>query len=178
MYSGKTEELIRRARRARIAKLKVQMFKPAIDVRYTLEKVQSHNGLDFEAVPVASAHELEECIDSDTQVVAIDEVQFFDSEIVAVVLRLASKGIQVLLAGLDRDFRGEPFGEMPRLLTYAEDCVKLHAICMVCGEEASYTQRIVNGIPANYNEPIIKIGAQESYEARCRAHHEVPGKPV
>ncbi len=174
MFSGKTDELIRRLVRATIAKQKVQVFKPAIDVRYALEKVTSHAGSDFDALPVKSAAEILDRLNADTTVVAVDETQFFDPEIVQVVQDLASRGIRVLVAGLDMDFRGEPFGPMPALMSMAEDVEKLHAICMVCGEEASRTQRLVNGKPARRDDPVVIVGASELYEARCRQHHEVP----
>jgi thymidine kinase len=175
MFSGKTEELIRRVRRAVIAKQKVQVFKPDVDVRYSIQRVTSHNGQAFEAVPVPSAHAIVEQLDPDTTVVAVDEAQFFDAAIDQVTDQLARKGIRVIIAGLDMDFRGEPFGPMPALLCRADEVQKLHAICMVCGENASRTQRLVNGEPARYNDPIILVGASEAYEARCRDHHTVPG---
>lgn len=174
MFSGKTDELIRRLVRATIARQKVQVFKPAIDVRYALEKVTSHAGSDFDAQPVEAAAEIRERLAADTTVVAVDETQFFDPEIVQVVQDLAARGIRVLVAGLDMDFRGEPFGPMPDLMSMAEDVSKLHAICMVCGEEASRTQRLVNGRPARRDDPVVIVGASELYEARCRLHHEVP----
>jgi thymidine kinase len=174
MFSGKTDELIRRLVRATIAKQKVQVFKPAIDVRYAIEKVASHTGSTFDAIPVGKAAEIRTKVDKDTTVVGIDEAQFFDVEVVAVAKELAAHGIRVLIAGLDTDFRGEPFGSMPVLMSEAEDVTKLHAICMVCGDEASRTQRLVNGHPARYDEQIVIVGASELYEARCRLHHEVP----
>lgn len=174
MFSGKTDELIRRLVRARIAKQKVQVFKPAIDVRYAESKVTSHAGADFEAFPVDQSAEILANVDIDTTVVGIDEAQFLDAGVVEVVQQLADKGIRVLIAGLDMDFRGEPFGVMPILMSRAERVDKLHAICMVCGDEASRTQRLVNGKPARYDEPVVIVGAAELYEARCRAHHEVP----
>lgn len=174
MFSGKTDELIRRLVRATIAKQKVQVFKPAIDVRYAVEKVTSHTGSNFDAIPVANAEEILDKVDEDTTVVGIDEAQFFDPEIIHVAQELASKGIRVLAAGLDMDFKGEPFGPMPVLMSLAEDVSKLHAICMVCGNEASRTQRLVNGKPARYDDPIVIVGASELYEARCREHHKVP----
>ncbi|MBP8974782.1 MAG: thymidine kinase [Anaerolineae bacterium] len=176
MFSGKTEELIRRVRRATIAKQTVQVFKPAIDSRYTLQRVTSHNGQDFEAIPVSEARAIFDLLQPGTTVVAIDEAQFFDAAIISVVDQLAARGIRVILAGLDTDFRGEPFGAMPDLLCRADDVIKLHAICMVCGEEATRTQRLVNGQPANYHDPVIMVGAAEAYEARCREHHIVPGR--
>lgn len=174
MFSGKTDELIRRLVRARIAKQKVQVFKPAIDIRYAVEKVTSHAGTNFDALPVNNAAEIEQKIDKDTTVVGVDEAQFMDADVIKVVQALAERGIRVLVAGLDTDFRGEPFGPMPILMSKAERVDKLHAICMVCGDEASRTQRLVNGKPARYDDPVVIVGASEMYEARCRLHHEVP----
>ncbi len=174
MFCGKTEELIRRLRRARIAKQKVQVFKPAIDNRYNHNKVTSHSGIDVDANPVADSQDILSSLDPDTTVIGVDEVQFFDEEIVDVVEQLAEKGMRVIVTGLDTDFRGEPFGFMPQLMARAEYVDKLHAICMVCGGTASRTQRLVDGKPAHYNDPIFVVGAQELYEARCREHHEVP----
>jgi thymidine kinase len=174
MFSGKTDELIRRLIRATIAKQKVQVFKPAIDIRYAVEKVTSHMGTNFEAIPVEKAAEIRNKLEKDTTVVGIDEAQFMDAEIVNIAQELAERGIRVLIAGLDMDFRGEPFGPMPLLMSKAERVDKLHAICMVCGDEASRTQRLVNGKPARYDDPVVIVGASELYEARCRIHHEVP----
>ncbi len=175
MFSGKTEELIRRVRRASIARQKIQVFKPDIDDRFATERVTSHNGLDFEAIPVKDSAALLSRVERDTTVVAIDEAQFFDPGIVRVTNHLADNGVRVIIAGLDMNFRGEPFGPMPALLCRADEVQKLHAICMVCGEDASRTQRLVNGQPARYDDPIILVGASEAYEARCREHHSVPG---
>lgn len=174
MFSGKTDELIRRLVRATIAKQKVQVFKPAIDIRYAAEKVTSHAGADYSAIPVEKAADIRAHIDDDTTVVAVDEAQFFDPEIVEVARELAESGIRVIVAGLDMDFRGEPFGPMPTLMSKAEKVDKLHAICMTCGDEASRTQRLVNGQPARYDDPVVIVGASEMYEARCRKHHKVP----
>ena len=174
MFSGKTDELIRRLIRAEIAKQKVQVFKPAIDIRYAVEKVTSHMGTNFEAIPVANATEIRSKLEADTTVVGIDEAQFMDVEVINVAQELAERGVRVLVAGLDMDFRGEPFGPMPMLMSKAERVDKLHAICMVCGDEASRTQRLVNGKPARYDDPVVIVGASELYEARCRIHHEVP----
>lgn len=176
MFSGKTEELIRRVRRAKIARQQVQVFKPAIDTRYTTEAVTSHNGLGVEAVPVQSAAEIEQQIRPETSVVAIDEVQFFGWEITELCEKLADQGRRVIAAGLDMDFRGEPFGPMPVLMAQAERVEKLQAICVVCGNPASRTQRLINGEPAAYDEPVILVGGSESYEARCRRCHQVPRK--
>lgn len=174
MFCGKTEELIRRLRRARIAKQQVLVFKPIIDNRYNHAKVTSHSGIDLDAQPVQSSEEIMPLLKPGTTVVGIDEVQFFDDGIVNTVEQMAEQGLRVIVTGLDTDFRGEPFGCMPELIARAEIVDKLHAICMVCGESASRTQRLVDGKPAHYNEPIVVVGAQEMYEARCRAHHEVP----
>ncbi len=177
MFSGKSEELIRRVRRAKIARQKVQVFKSSLDTRYDEAKVVSHSGAKVEAISVDHPEEIIAKIDNDTQVVAIDEAQFFSEKIVDVIEFLADRGIRVIVAGLDLDFRGEPFGPMPALLARAEKVDKLTAICMVCGEEATRTQRIIDGKPASYYDPIVMIGAQEKYEARCRRHHIVPDKP-
>jgi thymidine kinase len=174
MFSGKTDELIRRLRRATIARQKVQVFKPAIDNRYDSEKVTSHAGSDFEAIPIQKAEEILDKLQEDVTVVAIDEAQFFDESILRITNDLADAGIRVIVAGLDMDFRGEPFGPMPFLMAQAERVDKLQAICMVCGEPASRTQRLVNGHPARYDDPVVIVGAAEIYEARCRKHHEVP----
>lgn len=177
MFSGKTEELIRRLRRAVIARQKVQVFKPAIDYRYHAERVTSHNGMDFEARPVSAAADITLALEPGTTVVAIDEVQFFDEAIVDVCDELAEAGKRVICAGLDMDFRGVPFGPMPQLMARAEDVSKLHAICVVCGDEASRTQRLIDGKPAAIDDPVVLVGASEVYEARCRKCHEIgPGK--
>jgi len=174
MFCGKTDELIRRLRRARIARQKVQVFKPLIDNRYAVEKVTSHAGSEFDAQPIVSAAEIPARLEKDVTVIAIDEAQFFDEEIIPIVQQLADQGLRVIVAGLDTDFRGEPFGPMPVLMAKAERVDKLHAICMKCGEAASRTQRLVNGKPAHYHDPVVIVGASELYEARCRQHHEVP----
>lgn len=174
MFSGKTDELIRRLVRATIAKQKVQVFKPSIDIRYAVEKIASHAGSQFDAVPVSNASEITDKVESDTTVVGIDEAQFFDPQVTEIAQGLADRGIRVIVAGLDMDFRGEPFGPMPQILAEAERVDKLHAICMVCGDEASRTQRLVNGSPAKYDDPVVIVGASELYEARCRKHHDVP----
>ena len=173
MFSGKTEELIRRLRRAVIAKQKVQVFKPLIDTRFHEGQVTSHNGMGFEAMPVDSAVDILEDLAPDTTVVAIDEVQFFDPAVIGICDLLAEQGKRVICAGLDTDFRGVPFGPMPDLLARAELVDKLHAICVVCGEEASRTQRLIDGQPARFDDPVVLVGAAEVYEARCRQCHEV-----
>ncbi len=174
MFCGKTEELIRRLRRAVIARQKSTGFKPVIDTRYSYSRVKSHSGSDIDAIPVNNSAELLEQLSSDVTVVGIDEAQFFDDAIVDVADKLADRGIRVIVTGLDTDFRGEPFGCMPTMIVKAEKVDKLNAICMICGEDASRTQRLVNGKPAHYNDPIVIVGASEMYEARCRRCHEVP----
>ena len=167
MFCGKTDEMIRRLRRAAIAKQKIQVFKPTIDNRYDDVKVVSHAGNHFDAIPVQNSAGVRENLEDDTTVVAIDEAQFFDIGIIELVNDLAEKGLRVIVGGLDLDFRGEPFGPMPALMCQAEHVDKLHAICMVCGKDASRTQRLVNGSPARYDDPVVIVGADEMYEARC-----------
>jgi thymidine kinase len=174
MFSGKTDELIRRLRRARIARQEIQVFKPSLDTRFAEGKVTSHAGTEFDATPVERAARIRDLLQGSTTVVGIDEAQFFDMEVIGVAKALAERGLRVLVAGLDLDFRGEPFGPMPHLLAEAEHVDKLHAICMVCGGDASRTQRLIDGKPARYDEPVVVVGASELYEARCRQHHEVP----
>lgn len=173
MFAGKTEELERRLRRAAHAKQQFQVFKPKTDNRHGLEHVTSHDGKSVKCVAVESPKEIPGLLKKKTTVVGIDEAQFFDADLVGVVEALASKGIRVIIAGLNSDFRREPFGTIPLLMASAEDTTVLHAICVKCGEEASFTQRIVNGVPAHRDDPIVLIGAQESYEARCRGCHVI-----
>ena len=173
MFSGKSEELIRRVRRALIARQSVLVFKPKLDNRYHESHVVSHDGKQVAAIPVESAAEMEAHLDPLPQVVAVDEVQFLDRGLLSLVERLAAQGVRVILAGLDLDFRGEPFGLMPELLARAEFVEKLSAICPRCGAPATRTQRLVNGKPARYSDPVILVGAEEHYEPRCRACHEV-----
>jgi thymidine kinase len=178
MFSGKTEELLRRIRRAEIARRRVQVFKPLIDDRYGLKRVASHSGIAREdAVTIRNAVEILQQVNPATEVIAIDEIQFFDWTVADVCSTLANQGRRVIGAGLDQDFRGEPFGPMPLLLALAERVDKLHAICVICGAEASRTQRLIDNRPARYDDPVILVGGSESYEARCRACHEVPGRP-
>lgn len=174
MFSGKTEELIRRVKRAQIARKRVQVFKPAIDTRYSTEHVSSHDGVRAQAIVVITAAELADQLDDAVEVVAIDEIQFLDHPVIDLCETLASRGKRVIVAGLDQDFRGESFGPMPELMARAEHVDKLQAICVVCGSPASRTQRLINGRPASYHDPIILVGATEAYEARCRACHDVP----
>lgn len=178
MYSGKSEELIRRITRAKIAKQKVQVFKPEIDNRYSKNNVVSHNGDKIGAVSVESSSKLLERVQDDTEVIGVDEVQFFDEGIVEVLTKLADNNRRVICAGLDMDFRGEPFGPISRIMSIAEFADKIQAICIVCGNPATRTQRLINGKPANYSDPIVLIGATESYEARCRKCHIVPRNEV
>ena len=174
MFSGKTEELIRRVKRAQIARQKVQVFQHCLDLRYGERRVASHSGAQLEATTARTAAEILRQIDFDTRVVAIDEAQFFDTAIAPVCEELADRGLRVIVAGLDMDFRGEPFGAMPQLLTGAEMVDKLNAICVVCGAPATRTQRLIDGKPAYYEDPVIMVGASEVYEARCRTCHQVP----
>jgi thymidine kinase len=175
MFSGKSEELIRRVRRAIIAKKKIQVFKSHLDERYAgIYQVSSHDGRTVNAEPVDTTEQIARLLLPGTQVVAIDEAQFLDAGIVDLVTSLANRGLRVIVAGTDTDFRGEPFGSMPQLLTVAEVVDKLHAICVVCGNPASRNQRLIAGKPARYDSPTIMVGSMESYEARCRACHSVP----
>ncbi|WLR50733.1 thymidine kinase [Bacillus tianshenii] len=178
MFSGKSEELIRRIRRAEFGKMTVQVFKPQIDNRYDNEAVVSHNGTSYMATPVAKAREILDLVEPEVDIIGIDEVQFLDEEVVNVAAGLADRGYRVIVAGLDQDFRGEPFGSMPQLMAIAESVTKLQAICPCCGSPASRTQRLINGKPASYDDPIILVGASEAYEPRCRHCHEVPKHPV
>ncbi|MBM7714479.1 thymidine kinase [Bacillus thermophilus] len=174
MFSGKTEELIRRAKEAHYAQKKVLLFKPLLDNRYSKHEIVSHNGLSIKAHVIKSADELLKNVPAEVDVIGIDEVQFFDDDVILAVSRLADAGHRIVVAGLDQDFRGEPFGPMPKLLALAEHVTKLHAICTVCGEPATRTQRLIDGEAAFYDDPVILVGAADSYEARCRNHHEVP----
>ena len=175
MFSGKTEELMRRVRRATIARKRVQLFKSHLDDRYAgLLAISSHDRRSIEAIPVDSAAQITLRLDPAAQVIAIDEAQFLDHEIVRVATALAERGRRVILAGIDSDFRGEPFGPMPQLMAVAEVVDKLHAICVLCGSPASRNQRLIDGKPAPFHSPTIMVGAADSYEARCRACHVVP----
>jgi thymidine kinase len=163
MFSGKSEELIRRLRRAQIARQRVQIFKPVVDNRYGEGHITSHSAQRIESEEVGSSRELLERVRPDTEVVGIDEGQFFDAELPAVVNTLADQGKRVIVAGLDQDYLGKPFEPMPQLLAIAEYITKTLAICVVCGEPANHTQRLVNS-----SERVL-VGAQGTYEARCRA---------
>ena len=175
MFSGKSEELQRRVRRAQIAKRRVQVFKSHLDERYAGPRhVSSHDGRMIEATPIGTAGDLMRALKPDTEVVAIDEAQFLDDAIVDVSTALAERGVRVIVAGTDTDFRGEPFGAMAQLMAVAETVDKLSAICMVCGDDACRNQRIIEGRPAPYDSPVILVGGSDSYEARCRHCHRVP----
>jgi thymidine kinase len=175
MFSGKSEELLRRVRRALIARKRVQVFKSHLDDRYGgIYRISSHDGSEFEAIPVNTSRQIAERIRPDTQVVAIDEAQFLDDGVVGLVNALADRGVRVIVAGTDMDFRGEPFGPLPQLLAVAERVVKLHAICVKCGDLATRNQRLIDGEPAPAEGPTIQVGGSESYEARCRSCHDVP----
>jgi thymidine kinase len=174
MFSGKSEELIRRVRRAIIARRKVQVFKSHLDDRYGVYAVSTHDGITVDAQPVSTSFDIARLVRPDVSVVAIDEAQFLDHGIVGVATDLAGRGVRVILAGTDTDFRGEPFGPMPQLLAVAELVDKLHAICVVCGEPACRNQRLLDGRPAPFDSPTIMVGGREAYEARCRRCHVVP----
>ncbi len=173
MYAGKTEELIRRITRMDYAKREYVVFKPRIDDRYSVSEISSHNLRKIKAINIDNANEIYNQITNTTQAVVIDEVQFFDSSVIDVCNDLAKRGLRVICAGLDLDFKGDPFGIMPTLLAYAEKVTKLTAICVCCGEEATRTQRIIEGHPAYDFDPVVLVGAKESYEARCRKCHVV-----
>ena len=173
MFAGKSEELIRRIKRLEYAKKKTLVFKPSIDVRYSSNEVVSHSNLKAKSIAIKESKEILDYVDSTTFAIAVDEVQFLDKDIIYLAQKLALKGIRVILGGLDTDFRGEPFPITASLMTVAEDVLKLTAICVVCGAPATKTQRIINGKPAHYSDPIIKVGAAEAYEPRCRHCHQV-----
>jgi thymidine kinase len=177
MFAGKSEELIRLIRRSMYAHKKVQVFKHSYDSRYAEGEIATHEGVTLTAVPVTATDDIRSLLRMDTEVLAIEEAQFFDSALPRFCQELADKGMIVLIAGLDQDFRREPFGPMPALLTIADEVVKLRAICVRCGQTASHTQRLVDGKPASYNDPVVLVGAAESYEARCRNCHELPDAP-
>lgn len=176
MFAGKSEELIRRIRTLKYANKNIVCFKPSIDDRYSETSIASHAGGRYKAYPVTNVEQIKSHISKDVDVVAIDEIQFFGEDILPLLDQLANSGIRVMCAGLDMDFRGEPFGIMPKLLAKAEFVTKLTASCKVCGEAATRTQRIIDGHPAFYEDPIVVVGASECYEARCRHHHQVPSK--
>lgn len=173
MFAGKSEEIIRRIRRIEYAKKKVVCFKPSIDNRYSASEIVSHNKSKKPSIVISHSSEIYKYIDKDTYAVVIDEVQFLDEGIIKVCCELADSGVRVIVGGLDTDFKAEPFSIMPDLLARAETVTKLTAICVKCGEPATRTQRIVNGVPAFFDDPVVIVGASEAYEPRCRACHEV-----
>jgi thymidine kinase len=163
MFSGKSEELIRRLRRARIARQKVQVFKPEIDARFSNDHIVSHSDIRHESSNVGSAAEIRAKVEPDTEVVGIDEAQFFDNDLIEIVNDLAARGVRVIIAGLDQDYTGKPWEPMPQLLAIAEYITKTHAICMKCGQPANYTQRTFE------SEERVAVGGAGMYEARCRS---------
>jgi thymidine kinase len=178
MFSGKTEELMRRLKRAQYAKQKIQVFKPVIDQRYSMDHVQSHDANRVLSTPVTSAKEILDKVDDNTRIVGIDEAQFFDDGIVEVAQKLAYRGTRVICAGLDMDFRGQPFGPMPKLLAVAESVTKLSAVCVVCGAPATRSQRMIASTESKtdlndtQSQEQVLVGAHDYYEARCRLCHE------
>lgn len=178
MFAGKTEELIRRIKVLQFAKKNILVIKPSIDDRYSDDEIASHSGYRVKSINVNNALEILDYVQIDTEVVAIDEAQFFPPDLIDVVEALADSGRRVMIAGLDRNFRGEPFGIMPTLFSRAEFVSKLSAVCVKCGAPATRTQRLVNNQPASYNDPLVLIGGQDSYEPRCRHCHEVKDKPT
>ena len=174
MFSGKSEELLRRIKRGVIAKQKVLLFKPSIDNRYDENRVSTHNGNSYDSISIEKSSDILNFVkDTEYDIIGIDEIQFFDNDIVKIINKLANDGIRVIVAGLDMDFKAEPFHPMPEIMAISEMVTKLHAVCNKCGKEASRSQRLINGKPAKYDDPIVVIGASESYEARCRHCHEI-----
>ena len=174
MFSGKSEELLRRIKRGVIAKQKVLLFKPSIDNRYDENRVSTHNGNSYDSISIEKSSDILNFVkDTKYDIIGIDEIQFFDNDIVKIINKLADDGIRVIVVGLDMDFKAEPFHPMPEIMAISEMVTKLHAVCNKCGKEASRSQRLINGKPAKYDDPIVVIGASESYEARCRHCHEI-----
>ena len=174
MFSGKSEELLRRIKRGVIAKQKVLLFKPSIDNRYDENRVSTHNGNSYDSISIEKSSDILNFVkDTNYDIIGIDEIQFFDNDIVKIINKLADDGIRVIVAGLDMDFKAEPFHPMPEIMAISEMVTKLHAVCNKCGKEARRSQRLINGKPAKYDDPIVVIGASESYEARCRHCHEI-----
>ena len=168
MFSGKSEELIRRLRRAELAHVKLCVFKHKLDNRMAIEYIHAHSGDKIKAIALDTPQDMHLFLTDDTQIVAIDEAQFFSSDVVTAVLEFIQQGKRVIIAGLDLDFRGMPFGSMPSLMALADSITKLAAVCMLCGKDAHYTQRLIDGKAAKFTDPLIMIGAQECYQARCR----------
>lgn len=174
MFSGKSEELLRRIKRGVIAKQKVLLFKPSIDNRYDENRVSTHNGNSYDSISIEKSSDILNFVkDTKYDIIGIDEIQFFDNDIVKIINKLADDGIRVIVAGLDMDFKAEPFHPMQEIMAISEMVTKLHAVCNKCGKEASRSQRLINGKPAKYDDPVVVIGASESYEARCRHCHEI-----
>ncbi|MCF7900393.1 thymidine kinase [Candidatus Babeliales bacterium] len=178
MFSGKSEELIRQLKRSKIAQKETIAFKHSLDNRAAIEYVVSHNDNRIPAFPIQDPQEILQLLTPDIKVIGIDEAQFFSHELIDVVLELVENGKHVIIAGLNLDFRAVPFGPMPTLMALADNVTKLSAVCIVCGDEAYFSQRLVNGKPAKYNDPLIKVGAQESYQARCRDCYSIDKKSV
>jgi thymidine kinase len=178
MFSGKSEELIRRLKRTKIAQKRTVVFKPMIDTRRGVEFVTSHDGGKIPAIPVESALDIIDKVPKGTEVIGIDEAQFFTHELINVVLELTEQGKYVIVAGLNLDFRAVPFGPMPTLMAIADTVTKLSAICILCGDEAYFSQRLVNNKPAKYDDPLVKVGAEEAYQARCRDCYSIDKKAI
>ncbi len=178
MFSGKSEELIRRLRRSQIAQLTTLVFKHSIDNRTTVEYIHSHAGDKLKAIALDKSADILEYSFDELQVVGIDEVQFFGDGILDVIFQLVDSGKRVIVAGLDLDFRGMPFGCMPMLLAMADTVTKLNAVCLLCSSDAHFTQRLINGKPADFDDPLILVGAQECYQARCRDCFRINKKPA
>ena len=168
MFSGKSEELIRRIRRAEFAQQKTCVFKHRIDDRVTIEHIHAHNGDTYKSIALENPADMALFVTDDIQVVAIDEVQFFSADIIPTLMNLVDTGKRVLAAGLDLDFRGLPFGTIPTLMALADSVTKLNAVCLLCGNDAQFTQRLINGKVAKFDDPVILIGAENCYQARCR----------
>lgn len=175
--SGKTDEMIRRLRRTTYGDYKIQAFEVVVAEGFSENKIVSNSGHEFEATPIKNTDQLKNSLKEDISLVAIDNAQFLDKEIVPFAQEMADRGIRVIVAGLDTDFRGEPFGFMPILMVQADKLKKDCAVCKVCSGPASFTQRLIDGEPANYDDPVVVVGASDLYEARCRKHHKVLGKP-
>ncbi len=173
MFAGKSEELLRRINRLVYAKKKFLVFKPKIDNRYSEDEVVSHRKRAYKAHSIEKGTELLKFVTNDLEVICIDEIQFFDESVIDVIETLANRGIRIIVAGLDCDFKGDPFPITANLLARAEYITKLTAICPICGREATKTQRLINGVPASSDDPVVLVGANESYEPRCRHHHEI-----
>ncbi len=173
MFAGKSEELIRRINRLKYAKKNFLVFKPLLDDRYSETEVVSHRNRREKSIPISKPEEIYNYLKENTEVICIDEVQFFDEKIIDIIDELANKGLRIIVSGLDTDFKGNPFMVTAKLLAKAEFVTKLTAICAKCGKEATMTQRLINGQIPSVNDEVILVGASESYEPRCRHCHEV-----